>query len=203
MDYIDLVIIYLACGAPFGVYELTITRRGRNVALHGVSAILFWPAYTVRHLNAFFDPDTRLRHEARRIRIGLEEAAMSNASSSEVFEFRQVYEQLTGLAAARAERAGTHDLFAATGHPDPDLASICLARRNRIRIDFHLERSKQDLLRLIDKFRAKRSKTVEDLLDELGSAIGSPDLARERLAAEVVADAADGRADVVPAIDRF
>jgi hypothetical protein len=197
MAYFDLVIIYLACGAPFGVYELTITRSKRNVPLRGLTAALIWPLFAVRHLKRYFEADTRLRDDVQRIRTGLEREIFSKITFGDVFEFREAYQRFTGLAAAVMEQGSpSHELFIATDHPDPRLASVCLTRRNRTKLDLHLKRSRQDLIRLIYTLQPDRNLSVAILLKELGTVVGSSDLANERLAPEVSADAVGEQAAV-------
>jgi hypothetical protein len=202
MAYFDLVVIYLACGAPFGVYELTITHGTGNVALRSLAAIVLWPIFAVGHLKRFSRPDTHLQTEVQLLRTRLEQAVFSNASSGEIFEFRRAYQQLTGLANLVNERpSSTYELFGVTDHPDPRLASVCVARRNSSRVDFHLERARQDLVRVIFSTLPERTETVVNLLKELGDLTGSPDLARRPLGTATFAVCKDKYPAAVSAIE--
>lgn len=191
MTYIDLLIIYLACGAPFGVYLFTVSDGGRHVLPRAAAAAAVWPVYAVVYISELFRSRSNRKSDVQRIRTELENLSFSATSPSAVFEFRQAFERFTGLAGLAVGGRGsqTIDLYTSIGHPQPSLASRCLARRNRRKVDLHLENSLRELAAILDRHTPDSSRSmVSELLDELHSAIGTM--------------AAASRGDVIPASDQ-
>lgn len=183
MNLTDLIIVYLACGAPFGVYEIT-TLKTRSVtdAAKILLSFLFWPIFAIRILIQLIEngPAHKLQLSKIRldeIRLEIERIAFTDATPSPLFEFREVFHRFTGLAEVVNEKSASkfsNDLFDISGHQNKALASRCLARENRRRIEFHRNRARYDFIGLMVElagditFRNEISQLVSDLADHLG-----------------------------------
>jgi hypothetical protein len=146
MNLSDLIIIYLACGAPFGVYHFT--KRGPSLAnakwLAVAGSFLFWPIFVfgflVRH---FISGNGTVQTAAtagrvEQIRNQIEAIAFFDSSMTSLFEFRDVYYRFISLLTAAVEKPPVrNELFEVSGHTNNKLASRCLARRNLERLTFH------------------------------------------------------------------
>lgn len=179
MKLTDLIIIYLACGSPFGVYQIT-TRKpksSRDFAILFISFLL-WPVFAFTLLiervrNSDLHDRFNAKKKLEEIRIGFERIALSDSPMSSLFEFREIYSRYTGLAEAAAAKLPTKfssEIFEVTGHPNNDLASRCLARKNVRKTASHHQQAKDDFLNILSGFDA-----VVDERDELLSLVGSLD----------------------------
>jgi len=149
MTLTDFLIIYLACGSPFGVYQLTTLKSSlfrRNLTA-AIASFLLWPAFacalTARHFFPYAEAG-RVGRQRRSdaIRHDIEAVAFAGrGNTSSVFEFREVFYRLTGLLETSREieplSKGSLEIFDITRHPNKRLASRCLRRRNHLRIEHH------------------------------------------------------------------
>src|SRR5258706_12375398 len=103
MNLNDLIIIYLACGAPFGVYQITKRQQDRSTKSWIVilASLLFWPVFVVALLVDRFVFDghraeaaTNARIES--IRTEIERVAFSAGATALLFEFREAFYRFTG-----------------------------------------------------------------------------------------------------------
>lgn len=160
MELSELIVIYLACGAPFAVHYATSRRPERTVTklINLVLALLAWPVFAVRLVIE------RVRYHAlageRRIeglRAEIEETAFPSNDMQSVFEFRETFYRYVGLSRALNEKASEefgNDLFETVGHPNDILAARCLARKNRSRLERHRNDARLDFLETITEFSA-------------------------------------------------
>lgn len=158
MTWLDLTIIYLACGSPFAVYHAT-RREGRRTAAdfaRVLPAVLAWPIYVAwliaRRLSSDDGQIEARRNEIEEIRATLEGLLFADmATPSSVFAYRDVFYRYAGLTeAARTKESGrTHQLFEIGGHPNKRLASRILAERNRNRLRSHAAEARSELLELL------------------------------------------------------
>ncbi len=165
MNFYDLLIIYLACGAPLGVYYYFQNRRAGNTHLLWLKTLinfLFWIPYAFQILSEnksfknVFDfgenTDSDIEKKIIPLRKELETAIVRNIPQLSVFEAREILERYTGLTiACQAEENFVHsenEFYNITNHKNPHLAAICAARRNRERLFFHQTESRKDFLNL-------------------------------------------------------
>jgi len=156
---INLIIIYLACGSPFAVFQ--VTKRDKVDWLGVVSSFLFWPAYAVKLLGErIFSNEARIKSELRNrledLRLDIESVVFKGESISLLFEFREIYARFTGLseAADAAQDKSRAEIFEISGHQNKSLASRCLARRNAGRLAFHRTIAREDFVELISRLTA-------------------------------------------------
>ena len=119
MNISDLLIIYFAAGAPFGVYRIT-TLNGSpdakamlTVALH----ICLWPLYTVLFLRDRLlskQSDDSSANIIDGIRIEIEQLAFADGTAAAIFDFREIFNRYAGLSEAANSEAPAdllHDFF--------------------------------------------------------------------------------------------
>ena len=161
MTFIDIAIIYLACGAPLSMHYFFAATRKLNLhfAAQIVLVAVFWPiaafllVQTVRKQRVFTsqigqnDLDRRLDL----FRIEIERSTFTDETAASVFEFRELFARYTGLAQAANARHAVprHELFKLSSHEQIDLASICLERKARNRLLIHADAASEDLVSFI------------------------------------------------------
>lgn len=167
MGFTDFLIIYLSCGAPFGVYHFVQNRKtastGRNLLgalLRFILWIPFAAAMVVRRTSLAnlyslgFDGnlslDSRRVREIAASRRRIEDLAVS-ATALSVFDCREVVERFIGLSDELRHVNAESDspdaeIFSVAGHPDKGIASACLRRQIRRKLEFHLDLARRDLL---------------------------------------------------------
>lgn len=170
MDVVEFLIIYLACGAPFGVYHAT-SRFAQPTSLRWLKtvwAFVAWPVSVAiliaRRLGTKAKPR---REEVENIRQQIENAAFEGVETQTLFEFREVFYRFTGLADSLnnepARLSGT-ELFDIAGRCDPTIALRCLARINRDRLLRHYAAARRDFLNLIIELEDESGNTELPLL---------------------------------------
>ena len=168
MTVIDILIIYLAFGAPIAVYKYLQNREAQIVrrCLIAVGTFLFWIPAAVRigflyisnaYLGSGFvspvDSDSSemlisdLRQHVRSelVRLG---------AGVGMHDARETVDRYVGLASAVRSGmplGGTahENLFAAAGRKDSRVGIRCMNIRNRRRLERHHNQSRKELLRLL------------------------------------------------------
>ena len=159
MKLVDLLIIYFAIGAPFGVYQITTVRHplNANITLRTFLRICFWPVFAVFILADWFyqDRDLLASNFARRIesiRKEIEDIAFANESVSSIFDFREILQRYAGLSEAANVAVADNSVneVCDLSHSDNrKLASACLARKNQRKLSFHQSLARSEFVDLI------------------------------------------------------
>jgi hypothetical protein len=172
MNAFEIFILYLSCGAPFGVYYFFQNRHKSSTStalLKSFLTVVVWIPYALRILNANVtrklsdskfdatgDSDAALGRKLDEIEKRMLRLLVESKAPVSVLEFREVIERYTGLTRARAERdeigANESEVFKITNHKMPELGAKCLHRRNRLRLEFHQRLASRDFLHLLAKF---------------------------------------------------
>jgi hypothetical protein len=199
MAIFDVIIIYLACGAPFGMYQMVARRpaTARNAAVFAAMHVILWPFFAASALiyrgqNGEASSQRLVDDEIDRIRIEMEKIAFANSSVSLVFEFREVFYRYAGLseaANAAVEQAGDFFIAELSKGPDPQVAAACIARRNREILKLHQTEARNDFVDAISfllleafgrsdllSFAVRLAKHVKDAdaIDELNTLYIAP-----------------------------
>jgi hypothetical protein len=167
MNPIEIFILYLACGAPFGVYFYFQNRNSRAAVLKAFLTVVVWIPYALRLLNAnvtkkisvskfdaLEESDSALRQKLDELQKRLTRILPESRTGVSVFEFREVVERYAGLTLARQTDepgANESELFKITNHQNTPLGTKCLHRRNRLRLEFHQRLASRDFLKLLSK----------------------------------------------------
>jgi hypothetical protein len=177
MTLVDLLIVYLACGAPFAVYQATgRDKQSRFRRLVEVSfVLLFWPwqafALVRKAIVNRLSADEKHLDD---IRNSIEARLFPDGSSSNIFEFRDAFYRFAGLERASHEKPsnGSFEIFKVSNHPNAQLASRILARRNLRRIQNHKVRAEAEFSNILSQ------NSAFDLDPELGESLArlSPSL---------------------------
>jgi len=171
MNSIDFFIIYLAGGAPFGVYYFLKNRTQPDVKLLGLKSFLnflFWIPLAlhllkqnllVKSYSADLDRIT-VSNAERGKRIGalqkeIEGLLIESELEVSIYEFREIVERYVGLtlvaAVDDAEINVEHEknFYLIAAETNIELAAACLNRRNRQRLLRHQINAREDFLRLV------------------------------------------------------
>lgn len=177
MNLRDLIIIYLACGAPFGVYYFLQNRNRIETKLLWLKSLVrfvFWIPFAVRMVarksvftnlykkgfDKHTDSDAKREAEIEAIKKFYENILSKTDFRFSVYEFREIFDRYTGLSLEiEAERdkisEAEKEIFRITNHANKNLAAVCLHRRNRERLFFHQKLARRDFFELLAKFFEK------------------------------------------------
>ena len=176
MSLVELVIIYLACGAPFAVFKAT--SRDANAStkwLVFATALIGWPVFAALLIMR------RVRtasssHEAaiEQLRVQMETAAFPDNEIQGVFDFRETFYRFVGLSNAvnepEPDKPGT-ELFEIGGVGSSETAARCLARRNRIRLHRHYLKARREFMTSVAE---RADDNLNSLASDLAVHLGDP-----------------------------
>ncbi|MFL6375470.1 MAG: hypothetical protein ACJ73D_12440, partial [Pyrinomonadaceae bacterium] len=134
MTWLDLTIIYLACGAPFAVYRIVLSEHApKKTAIRSTRAGLLWPFVGAKAVLKRLRSASRSlgRPKLESIRREMETALAAENPHLNTFEFREVFERYTTLATALRSRTAlpaTTALWNAIGSGSPATSVACVAR---------------------------------------------------------------------------
>lgn len=181
MNAFEIFILYLSCGAPFGVYFFFQHRKSARrvpVILKSFLTVFVWIPYALRLLNANvtkrlsaskFDAAGEtdadfLKKQLDEIEKRMQQILVESRAEVSVFEFREVFERYSGLtlAARQADEVGENEreVFRIAGHENAALGAKCLHRRNRLRLRFHQSLASRDFLKLLAKFSSFKAEKL-------------------------------------------
>jgi len=182
MSLVELIIIYLACGAPFAVFKATSRdAKASTKWLVFITALLGWPVFAamlitrrVRTATDGHDPIIE------KLRTQMETAAFPDNEIQGVFDFRETFYRFVGLCNAvnepEPDKPGT-ELFEIGGGGSSETAARCLARRNRIRLHRHYLKARREFMSSIAE---RADEKLYSYASELAVHLGDP-LARGEL----------------------
>ena len=187
MNLYDFLIIYLACGAPLGVYYFLQNRKTpkfENLWLKTFINFIFWPPFAYRilrenkisqnFLNRVFGNKSSLDADAEKniyeAQRRLEQIFFESRPKISLYEFRENVERYAGLTLAgqfenkknQTERA-EFEIFRIAGNKNAKIAAACLERRNRERLSFHQTQARHDFLNVLAKLSDFQSDGFEKL----------------------------------------
>lgn len=183
MNPIDFIIIYLACGAPFGVYfylQNHSVKESNALWIKTVSAFVFWIPFALfiirksQIIKSLINPDfnkissgeIEIEKSLRSIQKTIEKILLESSSGISLFEFRQTIERYAGLTLLLQSDEATisereKEIFRVAQRKNIETAALCLQRRNRKRLAFHQTKARQDFLQLIECLFETVSDTIE------------------------------------------
>lgn len=177
MKPIDFIIIYLTCGAPFGVYYFIQQREYlKNTKLWQKSSLLWlkcvlitllWIPFAILLLRKFvtkklsknnFGINEQVDSKNNKVdefEKTFSQLLLESKTNVTLFEFRETFERYFGLTYENfvnnsCDNLDSNDFFQISKHENPNLATVCLNRRNRLRLQRHQTLARQDFLRVIE-----------------------------------------------------
>lgn len=196
MAMLDALIIYLALGAPFGVYNFVSFEVGpaaKRIS-RSLAAFILWPisaAFVFHNLlnqaraEMYFDEgspvDSILIEDALSLYERLRQSAVSTGRKNERMLLGSLERYLatadvpSALEKTRSSNNGGQfaEFLAAAGHPNIALGRECLSRRNRAKRKRHHMEARSELIelasetRLVGKDLLNGTKTVAELLNDI------------------------------------
>jgi hypothetical protein len=207
MTLLNLLIIYFACGAPFGVYQMTRNEGPRSASEWLIAAAVFilWPVFLLMFAIERLRPAVvSQKNRVEQIRTDIEKLAFPEGSTTSLFEFREVLYRYTGLIGSDVDPKAEHpfgELLTVAGRQPDDASLTCLLRRNREKIEFHKTLARDEFIDLItDMLQPPRPDSDQVLVHaiELSRIINDP-TATDDLSALQSSLAAADRAVTPPA----
>lgn len=189
MTLTDLLIIYLAFGAPLAVYKYLQNRGtqiGRRILLSSFTFVFWLPAAAeigyLYFTNAYFGGAFVSRRDLvsadeklSAMRESLSNELIKCARGSRVHDLRETVDRYVGLAGAARNSIGQaateNELFQAAGREKDQLSSICLMRRNLHRLERHHIQASADFVELFG--------WISDRPDALASLDSGIEIARQ------------------------
>jgi hypothetical protein len=196
MTFIDILIIYFACGAPFSVNAALSAHSGRSwrTVGHLAAALVLWPiaaGLTLKRVisspsvseslrTRLSEPDPILMATVAAISRRLVTKYWTRSGDESLYEF-------DGVVAAYCDAALRHNLVSAGAvvrgaeilrvveHPDIAAGAACLARRERDKLSFQLTLSRTEF---IDAVLESESSLV-GIAIELATALNDKDAVSE------------------------
>ncbi|MGI8789228.1 MAG: hypothetical protein ACR2HG_15925 [Pyrinomonadaceae bacterium] len=173
MSLNDFLIVYLACGAPFGVYYFTHQRAANSsirLASKALLVFIFWLPFAVivicrskifiknihSNLAKLSASESEIKRDIFLVQKEIEKSLPEESSAVSLFELRETIERYIGLTlAVQTETAESaeqeQELFRISGREKTKLAAICLKRRNQKRLAFHQIAARRDFTQLIER----------------------------------------------------
>lgn len=161
MSLSEILVIYFAIGAPFAAYRFVSFKHGRSIErlIRAAITFIFWIPQLYRLLTARSrDVAIEATDEISKTRIDLEKAYAHSATTTELFELREVLDRYLELSKFRHEDdivISDRDaaVFMVSGHGNIELAAKIGSRRNRERLKRHHLAAGRDLIESIIKSR--------------------------------------------------
>jgi hypothetical protein len=190
MNLVDFIIIYLACGAPFGVYYFLQSRNKTESPIIWLKIFLtffFWIPFAFLFVRQFLASDENLHSNyyltsafevkdegnIYLIQKEIEKKFSESRLDFSLFEFRETLERYVGLTLANQETftkvsEREKEIFRIAENSNIELAANCLHRRNRKLLAFHQTEARQDFLQIIRKLSGSMTdkKNLESLAIE-------------------------------------
>lgn len=173
MNLTDFLIIYLACGAPFGVYYFLQNRTkaiSSKLWLNTFITFAFWIPIAFRLLreNKFLNKSVTAKFDTEQgldatqekklnlIQKQLEQILQESSLKISIYEFRETIDRYIGLTLAnqshsRKASIAEKEFFRISENENVELAAICLSRHNQKRLFFHHIQARQDFLHFINQ----------------------------------------------------
>lgn len=174
MNLRDIFIIYLACGAPFGVYYFLQNRNRLETKILWLKSLfrfVIWIPFAIQMVvrnslitnlyNNGFDraaeSDAKKELEIEEIKKFFENILSEKKFKLSVYEFREAFNRYAGLSLEIQNEPEEislpeKEIFRITNHSHKKLAETCLHRRNRKRLSFHHKLARRDFFEMLDKF---------------------------------------------------
>ncbi len=187
MNLLDFTIIYLAGGAPFGVFYYLQNRQSKKSLLFWAKtfcAFIFWFLFAVslfRERLNFKDIQFFPAHPATKIptiQKQIEDLLIDNDSEISIYNLREVFERYAGLASLIYTKKNhinnaEQDFFRIVGNNNTELQSICFHRNNHKKTLSHLNLARADFLHvftnlnLVNKEKQKLGKLIAEFVGSL------------------------------------
>jgi hypothetical protein len=182
MNIADLVIIYLAFGAPFAVYKYLHNRdleRGQRI-LSSLLTFVFWIPVAAqtgyRYFtnaysgNAFVSQRNLDALDARLalLRESIKAELILAGCNLTVHDIREILQRYAGLAECARDTLDRESdsfsrLFEAAGRTKHEIATACLTRRNRLRLKRHSTQAGHDFAVLFEQLSTPAARKAVEL----------------------------------------
>jgi hypothetical protein len=177
MNFIDVLIIYLACGTPFAIYRIALSEHGpRETVVRSTRAGILWPMVGAKTVLKKLRMAPRFSGQL--LRREMEEALSAALPDLRTFKFREVFDRYSSLAIATASKVdpASVQVFDIAKVRAGAASTNCLARINGRKLDRHLSVARGELMEYV---LSSGSAHVADLAVSLAKEVGDPSLVAE------------------------
>jgi len=175
MQFSDLLVIYLALGAPLAVYTVSVGHEQRMLSLaKGAFSGLFWPVPGIARLISGRSSDYS---DTRSTRHRVDDLFSVPPPAEALFDLREAVERYSGLFRASFEigTAAIDGLAQIDAVAAPHAAKAVARRKNRTRIERHLSQARLDLLAELDRLTDDPHTSTRYALD-LAAEVGDTEM---------------------------
>lgn len=154
MSLSDFIIIYLACGAPVGVWFYFNQKNSENVFAKSLLAAVFWIIFIFQFLQKRFSDNLLKTDKTSDIRWFQKSIEKMLPEQFSIFEFREVVERYIGLTLAEQDSQNNalrlnNDFSARFNSRNEELSAKCLNRTDRRKLKAHQNYARKDFLQTI------------------------------------------------------
>lgn len=196
MSFSELLIIYLTLGAPLGVYRFF--QAGESFSTINLLKLFFniiiWPPLAMSiwrnsvsnsrsrsHFAAVHPLDAGTGEIVALYREQLRSALDGKFGQIEFRRIIEAYDRYAGLTLelnANPAAGQSEEIFKIVQHPNEDLASICLRRRNRLRLIAHQTKARNDLTHALKVNQKGKlpAENINRILKHLGAVLNDMEL---------------------------
>ncbi len=178
MNILDLIIIYLACGSPFGAYYFFNHRQKSNILMKSVLIVFLWIPYSIKLLHSKvtnwltfkrFDKsyvsDSVSPRRIEKLKKELESFLPRNYRALTIFKLREIIERYSGLTelllSNESNENHSHDLFVVAEHTNIQTAQKCLSRKNKQKLTLHQFEARKDFVKVVEELLTQTEKKEE------------------------------------------
>jgi hypothetical protein len=181
MNWLNLTIVYLACGMPFAVYRFVLSESGAaETAIRSIRAGILWPLdggkATVKRLRSATRAFSKPRFEL--IGSEIEKLLAAERADFRPFDFREVFDRYIGLMNALRPQAdpAVINLFPIMETDVSAATKACLGRSIRLKTERHVASARDQFLRYV---AASSSRRVVELATALADDLSDSTLAAD------------------------
>jgi hypothetical protein len=183
MNSIEIIILYLTCGAPFAVYfylQNSVARKPKHLLLETAAVFILWIPFAIYTFNQSKSLKKLFRYDSSKndfdvlqtekklfsLQKEIEKILITSTLKLSLFDFRQTLDRYAGLSLSTQDAADDlceqeKEVFRISEEKNINLAAICLKRRNRKLLEFHHKKARRDFLQVITNL----SESISDRID--------------------------------------
>lgn len=167
---LEFLIIYLACGAPCGVYFFFQNRSQiipKKLWLKSFLTVFVWIPYvfkllhdfaTTKRRKSFSHSEQLFNEKINNTKKQLAQLLLDSNAIISIFEFREILERYSGLTMAcnlndKIPSDAEKEIFRIALRQNIQTGAKCLHRRNHLRLKFHQDLARKEFVQVISTLR--------------------------------------------------
>jgi CRISPR/Cas system-associated endoribonuclease Cas2 len=165
MNLLEFLIIYTACGTPFGMYHFINNRKTDSHWLKSLLTVFVWIPYGIWLLRENFGESllrkpnfSKNSKSLEKIKKNLERILSEETNFAVVREFSELTERYAGLTIAcktknQSPTEREKNFYKISGGGNKIIGAECLHRRNLKLLSFHQRLARADFLKFVSAYK--------------------------------------------------